>query len=35
MADVKGDLSGMSEVGGGNQKVDARVTKLGLTEFNT
>ena len=33
MADVKGDLSGMSQVGGGNAKVDARVQQLGLTGY--
>jgi DNA helicase HerA-like ATPase len=33
MADVKGDLSGMSQVGGGNPKVDARVELLGLTDY--
>ena len=33
MADVKGDLSGMSQVGGGNPKVDTRVTLLGLDDF--
>ena len=33
MADVKGDLSGMSQAGGGNPKVDARVTLLGLTDY--
>ena len=33
MADVKGDLSGMSQAGGGNSKVDARVALLGLTDF--
>ncbi len=33
MADVKGDLSGMSQAGGGNPKVDARVTQLGLDGF--
>jgi DNA helicase HerA-like ATPase len=33
MADVKGDLSGMSQAGGGNAKVDARVALLGLTDF--
>ncbi|OYY97326.1 MAG: hypothetical protein B7Y32_06855, partial [Methylophilales bacterium 16-45-7] len=32
MADVKGDLSGMSQVGGGNAKVDARVQQLGMTD---
>jgi DNA helicase HerA-like ATPase len=30
MADVKGDLSGMSQPGGGNAKVEARVAELGL-----
>jgi DNA helicase HerA-like ATPase len=34
MADVKGDLSGMSQSGGGNAKVEARVQQLALTEFN-
>lgn len=33
MADVKGDLAGMSQVGGGNPKVDARVKDLGLEDF--
>jgi uncharacterized protein len=33
MADVKGDLSGMSQAGGGNPKVDARVALLGLTDY--
>lgn len=33
MADVKGDLSGMSQTGGANPKVDARVALLGLTDF--
>lgn len=33
MADVKGDLAGMSQIGGGNPKVDARVQQLGLTDF--
>ena len=33
MADVKGDLSGMSQAGGGNPKVDARVQLLGLTDY--
>lgn len=33
MADVKGDLAGMSQAGGGNSKVDARVAQLGLTDF--
>jgi uncharacterized protein len=33
MADVKGDLSGMSQSGGGNPKVDARVAQLGLTDY--
>jgi DNA helicase HerA-like ATPase len=30
MADVKGDLSGMSQAGGGNAKVEARAAELGL-----
>ncbi len=33
MADVKGDLAGMSQAGGGNPKVDARVQQLGLSDF--
>ncbi len=33
MADVKGDLSGMSQTGGGNAKVEARVQELGLEGF--
>ncbi len=33
MADVKGDLAGMSQAGGGNPKVEARVQQLGLTGF--
>lgn len=33
MADVKGDLSGISQAGGGNPKVEARVQQLGLTDF--
>ena len=33
MADVKGDLSGMSQMGGDNPKVDARVALLGLDDF--
>lgn len=33
MADVKGDLSGMSQVGGGNAKVEARVQQLGLMGY--
>lgn len=33
MADVKGDLSGMSQLGGGNAKVEARVTELQLDGF--
>lgn len=33
MADVKGDLSGMSQAGGGNPKVDARISQLGVTDF--
>ncbi len=33
MADVKGDLSGLSQAGGGNPKVDARVAQLGIADF--
>ncbi len=33
MADVKGDLAGMSQAGGGNARVDARVAQLGLEDF--
>ena len=33
MADVKGDLSGMSQAGGGTEKIDARVKQLGLEDF--
>jgi DNA helicase HerA-like ATPase len=33
MADVKGDLSGMSQVGGGNAKVEARVQQLALAGY--
>lgn len=32
-ADVKGDLSGISQPGGGNAKVDARIESLGLGEW--
>ena len=32
MSDVKGDLSGVSQAGGGNAKIDERVAMLGLTE---
>jgi uncharacterized protein len=31
MADIKGDLSGLCQEGGGNPKVDARLQQLGLT----
>lgn len=34
MADVKGDLAGMSQMGGGNPKVEARVQQLALSEFS-
>lgn len=34
MADVKGDLSGMSRIGGGNAKVDERIALLGVEDFN-
>ncbi len=33
MADVKGDLTGLSQTGGGNQRVTDRVTMLKLTGF--
>jgi DNA helicase HerA-like ATPase len=32
-ADVKGDLSGVSQAGGGNERVEARVQQLGLKDF--
>lgn len=32
MADIKGDLTGVSQVGGGNQRVDDRLEMLGLKE---
>jgi DNA helicase HerA-like ATPase len=32
MSDVKGDLSGIAQAGGGNAKIDERVTLLGLTD---
>ncbi|MBK7704272.1 MAG: DUF853 family protein [Acidobacteria bacterium] len=32
MADIKGDLTGISQSGGGNSKVDDRLTLLGLKE---
>lgn len=35
MANVKGDLSGISQAGGGNPKVDARVAQLGLADHKT
>ena len=31
MADIKGDLSGVTQPGGGNPKIDARNTQLGIT----
>jgi DNA helicase HerA-like ATPase len=34
MADVKGDLAGMSQAGGGNVKIEARVKELALNEFS-
>lgn len=34
MADVKGDLAGMSQAGGGNPKIDARVQQLALNDFS-
>ncbi|MES2635687.1 MAG: helicase HerA-like domain-containing protein [Pseudomonadota bacterium] len=33
MADVKGDLAGMSQIGGGNPKIDARVAQLQMDDF--
>lgn len=35
MADVKGDLAGMSQIGGGNPKVDARIAQLGIEDFRS
>ena len=32
MSDVKGDLSGVSQAGGGNAKIDERVAMLGLSD---
>lgn len=32
MADIKGDLTGVSQSGGGNQRVEDRLTSLGLME---
>jgi DNA helicase HerA-like ATPase len=34
-ADIKGDLSGVSQAGGGNPRVDERVAKLGLAPWDT
>lgn len=35
MADIKGDLTGISQIGGGNQKIEERLTMLGLRDgFN-
>ncbi|MGB8516544.1 MAG: helicase HerA-like domain-containing protein [Gallionella sp.] len=33
MSDIKGDLSGLAKVGGGNEKVTARVAQLKLDEY--
>ncbi len=33
LSDIKGDLSGLSKVGGGNEKINARVTQLKLDSF--
>ncbi len=33
LADVKGDLAGLSQKGGGNPKIEARVQQLGLTDY--
>ena len=32
-ADIKGDLSGVTQPGGGNAKVDDRVAQLGLSPW--
>jgi DNA helicase HerA-like ATPase len=34
MSDIKGDLSGVSQAGGGNAKVEERVAKLNLADFH-
>lgn len=34
MADVKGDLAGMSQIGGGNPKIEARAEQLGLSPLS-
>ncbi len=34
MADVKGDLAGLSQTGGGNPKIEARAEQLGLAPLN-
>jgi len=34
MSDVKGDLTGISNAGGGNAKVAARIEQLQLTDFS-
>ena len=33
MADIKGDLSGLSQTGGNNKKVETRIKELGITNF--
>jgi DNA helicase HerA-like ATPase len=33
LADIKGDLSGLCQPGGGNDKVDARLQEIGLTDY--
>ena len=33
LADVKGDLAGISQPGGGNEKVEERLKQLGITDF--
>ncbi|MCE9557375.1 MAG: DUF853 domain-containing protein [Armatimonadetes bacterium] len=33
MADVKGDLAGLSQIGGGNPKLDARAAQIGLDPY--
>ncbi len=34
LTDIKGDLSGLSQAGGNNQKVEARIKELDITDFS-
>lgn len=34
LADIKGDLSGIALAGGGNPKIEERISKLGLNDFS-